>query len=99
MTSLSLWDSLSSSFIEMVQSLIPVPQMVTASLLAICVAFFIGWEEKITGWFVQESADAESVTGDDILAQSFGKVTMLMSVVLLYIITISWLFATMGVGA
>lgn len=89
----------SSSFIEMVQSLIPVPQMVTASLLAICVAFFIGWEEKITGWFVQESADAESVTGDDILAQSFGKVTMLMSVVLLYIITISWLFATMGVGA
>ena len=89
----------SSSFIEMIQSLIPVPQMVTASLLAIAVAFFIGWEERITGWFVEESADGETVFGDNILAQSFSKFTVLMSVVLVYIITISWLFASMGVGA
>ena len=46
---------LSSSFIELVQSLIPVPQMVTASLLAAVVAFFVGWEEKITSWFVNEN--------------------------------------------
>ena len=89
----------SSSFIEMIQSLIPVPQMVTASLLAIAVAFFIGWEERITGWFVDESADGGTVSGDNILAQSFSKFTVLMSVVLVYIITISWLFAAMGVGA
>ena len=89
----------SSSFIEMIQSLIPVPQMVTASLLAIAVAFFIGWEERITGWFVDESADGETVSGDHILAQSFSKFTVLMSVVLVYIISISWLFAAMGVGA
>lgn len=88
----------SSSFIEMIQSLIPVPQMVTASLLAIAVAFFIGWEERITGWFVEESADGETVSGDIILAQSFSKFTVLMSVVLIYILTISWLFAAMGVG-
>ena len=88
----------SSSFIEMIQSLIPVPQMVTASLLAIAVAFFIGWEERITGWFVEESADANTVTGDKILVQSFSKLTVLMSVVLAYIIAMSWLFAAMGVG-
>ena len=73
--------------------------MVTASLLAIAVAFFIGWEERITGWFVDESADGETVSGDLILAQSFSKFTVLMSVVLVYIISISWLFAAMGVGA
>ena len=89
----------SSSFIEMIQSLIPVPQMVTASLLAIAVAFFIGWEERITGWFVDESTDGETVVGDTILAQSFSKFSIMMSVVLVYIITISWLFAAMGVGA
>ena len=89
----------SSSFIEMIQSLIPVPQMVTASLLAIAVAFFIGWEERITGWFVDESTDGETVVGDNILAQSFSKFSVMMSVVLVYIITISWLFAAMGVGA
>ncbi len=89
----------SSSFIEMIQSLIPVPQMVTASLLAIAVAFFIGWEERITGWFVDESTDGETVVGDTILAESFSKFSVMMSVVLVYIITISWLFAAMGVGA
>ena len=88
----------SSSFIEMIQSLIPVPQMVTASLLAIAVAFFIGWEERITGWFVEESSDGETVFGDAILTQTFSKFTVLMSVVLVYIIAISWLFAAMGVG-
>ena len=88
----------SSSFIEMIQSLIPVPQMVTASLLAIAVAFFIGWEERITGWFVEESSDGKTVTGDAILDQSFNRFTVLMSVVLTYIIAMSWLFAAMGVG-
>ena len=88
----------SSSFIELVQSLIPIPQMVTASLLAIAVAFFIGWEEKITGWFVQESVDGETVTGDTLLPQSLSKFTVLMSVLLVYIISVSWLFANMGVG-
>ena len=82
----------------MIQSLIPVPQMVTASLLAIAVAFFIGWEERITGWFVEESSDGKTVTGDAILDQSFNRFTVLMSVVLTYIIAMSWLFAAMGVG-
>ena len=64
----------------------------------IAVAFFIGWEEKITGWFVQESVDGETVTGDTLLPQSLSKFTVLMSVLLVYIISVSWLFANMGVG-
>ena len=43
---------LSSSIIELIQELIPIPQMISGSILAIGVIFFIGWEEKITGKFL-----------------------------------------------
>ena len=88
----------SSSFIELIQSLIPVPQMVTASLLAIIVAFFIGWEEKITSWFVNEKESTNDIMGDEIPDTSIRRLTILMSSWLVFSLVVSWLFAAMEVG-
>ena len=88
----------SSSFIELIQSLIPVPQMVTASLLAIIVAFFIGWEEKITSWFVNEKESTNEIMGDEIPDTSIRRLTILMSSWLVFSLVVSWLFAAMEVG-
>ena len=89
---------LSSSFIELVQSLIPVPQMVTASLLAAVVAFFVGWEEKITSWFVNENEMQMEISGDDISNESIRRLTIMLSSWLVFTLIVSWLFASMEVG-
>ena len=89
---------LSSSFIELVQSLIPVPQMVTASLLAAVVAFFVGWEEKITSWFVNENEMQMEILGDEISNESIRRLTIMLSSWLVFTLIVSWLFASMEVG-
>ncbi len=89
---------LSSSFIELVQSLIPVPQMVTASLLAAVVAFFVGWEEKITSWFVNENEMQIEISGDEISNESIRRLTIMLSSWLVFTLIVSWLFASMEVG-
>ena len=89
---------LSSSFIELVQSLIPVPQMVTASLLAAVVAFFVGWEEKITSWFVNENEVQMEISGDEISNESIRRLTIMLCSWLVFTLIVSWLFASMEVG-
>ena len=89
---------LSSSFIELVQSLIPVPQMVTASLLAAVVAFFVGWEEKITSWFVNENEVQMEISGDEISNESIRRLTIMLSSWLVFTLIVSWLFASMEGG-
>ena len=89
---------LSSSFIELVQSLTPVPQMVTASLLAAVVAFFVGWEEKITSWFVNENEVQMEISGDEISNESIRRLTIMLSSWLVFTLIVSWLFASMEVG-
>ena len=37
----------SSSVIELLQSFLPVPEMISSAALAMVVAIFIGWEERI----------------------------------------------------
>ena len=44
----------SSSMIELLQSFLPVPQMVSSAILAMVVAIFIGWEERIMLKLVEE---------------------------------------------
>jgi O-antigen ligase len=92
---------ISSAFIELLQSMIPISQMLTAAFLAIGVAFFIGWEEKITAWFVTTDSDGDSssIIGDESISTLFGKFTMMMSITLIYIIVFCCLFTSMGVGA
>ena len=89
---------ISSSFIELVQSLIPVPQMLTASLLAAVVAFFVGWEEKITSWFVNGNEEQTEISGDEISDESIRRLTIVLSSWLIFSLVVSWLFASMEVG-
>ena len=44
----------SSSVIELLQSFLPVPQMISSAALAMVVAIFIGWEERIMESLIRE---------------------------------------------
>jgi len=61
----------SSVVLELVQSFLPIPEMVSAAILAILVAIFIGWEEKIVNRLI-ESAEPVT-TGIPIAAGSVGE--------------------------
>ena len=90
---------ISSSIIELLQSLIPIPQMISGSILAIGVVFFIGWEEKITSKFMGGSnqLDIESIQGDGFNETMLKNMSLLMSLVVIYIIIIGVVFANAGV--
>jgi len=49
-----------SSIIELIQTVLPIPQMITSALFAAAVVIFIGWEEKITNGMIRRS---ESISG------------------------------------
>ena len=49
-----------SSIIELIQTVLPIPQMITSALFAAAVVIFIGWEEKITSSMIRRS---ESISG------------------------------------
>ena len=72
--------------------------MVTASLLAAVVAFFVGWEEKITSWFVNENEVQIEISGDEISNESIRRLTIMLSSWLVFTLIVSWLFASMEVG-
>ena len=72
--------------------------MVTASLLAAVVAFFVGWEEKITSWFVNENEVQMEISGDEISNESIRRLTIMLSSWLVFTLIVSWLFASMEVG-
>ena len=72
--------------------------MVTASLLAEVVAFFVGWEEKITSWFVNENEMQMEISGDEISNESIRRLTIMLSSWLVFTLIVSWLFASMEVG-
>ncbi len=90
---------ISSSIIELIQSLIPIPQMISGSILAIGVVFFIGWEEKITESFIGNAniADIDSIQGDGFNDQMSRNTSILMSFIILYIVVLAVIFANAGV--
>ncbi|HJM55472.1 MAG TPA: hypothetical protein QGI72_04420 [Poseidonia sp.] len=90
---------ISSSVIELIQSMIPIPQMISGSLLAIGVIFFIGWEEKITESFIgsANSSDIDSIQGDGFNDQMLRNTSLLMSLLVTYIIVLAVIFANTGV--
>jgi len=90
---------ISSSIIELIQSLIPIPQMISGSILAIGIVFFIGWEEKITEGFIGNAniADIDSIQGDGFNDQMLRNTSLLMSFIILYIVALAVIFANAGV--
>ena len=89
----------SSSIIELIQSLIPIPQMLSGSILAIGIVFFIGWEEKITSKFLSGGSedDIESITGDGFEDSMLKNTSLVFSFVVFYIIIMAVIFANAGV--
>ncbi len=50
-----------SSIIELIQTVLPIPQMITSALFAAAVVVFIGWEEKITNSMIRQSISVSDV--------------------------------------
>ena len=50
-----------SSVIELIQTVLPIPQMITSALFAAAVVVFIGWEEKITNGMIRQSSSVSDV--------------------------------------
>jgi len=50
-----------SSVIELIQTVLPIPQMITSALFAAAVVVFIGWEEKITNGMIRQSNSVSDV--------------------------------------
>ena len=54
----------SSTILELIQSFLPIPDMISSAALAIVVGVFIGWEEKIVSSLIEGSASIEDTAPD-----------------------------------
>jgi len=90
---------ISSSIIELIQSLVPIPQMISGTILAIGVVFFIGWEEKITSSFLSggNEDDIQSITGDGFTDSMLRNTSVLFTFIAVYIFVVAVIFANAGV--
>ncbi len=94
----------SSTIIELIQLILPVPEMITSAVFAGAVVAFIGWEEKIMKQLISKSrnlADSISVVSPipdyKISDGEFRFFSFTMLMVGLYAIIISFLFEAMGI--
>ena len=90
---------ISSSIIELIQSLVPIPQMISGTILAIGVVFFIGWEEKITSSFLSggNEDDIQSITGDGFTDSMLRNTSVVFTFIAVYIFVVAVIFANAGV--
>ena len=49
----------SSTILELIQSFLPIPDMISSAALAIVVGIFIGWEERIVNSLIDDSASIQ----------------------------------------
>ena len=54
----------SSTILELIQSFLPIPDMISSAALAIVVGIFIGWEEKIVSSLIEGSASIQETVPD-----------------------------------
>ena len=93
----------SSTVLELIQSFLPIPQMISSAALAIVVGIFIGWEEKIVNSLIDGSESIRETVPDfhsteetelevklTVINLSFGFITI-------FILVISLLFTGLGV--
>jgi hypothetical protein len=93
-----------SSIIEMIQIILPIPEMITSALFAGGVVVFIGWEERIMDQIITEtSSAAESVkeligiANISIPDGEYRFFSMGMAVMVCYALLIAILFDSMGI--
>ena len=93
-----------SSLIEMIQIILPIPEMITSALFAGGVVVFIGWEERIMDQIITETSSAaesvkELVGVADIRIQDgeYRFFSMAMVAMVCYALLIAVLFHSMGI--
>ena len=93
-----------SSLIEMIQIILPIPEMITSALFAAGVVVFIGWEERIMDQIITETSSAaesvkELVGTAEIRIQDgeFRFFSMSMTAMICYALLIAILFDSMGI--
>ena len=94
----------SSTIIELVQLILPVPEMITSAVFAGAVVAFIGWEEKIMNQLISKSKNiAESISEVSpipdykISEGEFRFFSFSMLMLGFYAFVISYLFEAMGI--
>lgn len=95
----------SSSITEMIQSVIPISQLVSAALMAMAIAAFIGWEEKLLDKVVKEGhSNSETLILDGMMDEKqvgkseFTILNMSISGIGIFCLLSSVIFALMGVS-
>ena len=93
----------SSTVLELIQSFLPIPDMISSAALAIVVGIFIGWEEKIVNSLI-DGAESIRETVPDFHSTEENELEVKLSVlnlafgfVAIFILVISLLFTGLGV--
>ena len=93
-----------SSIIEMIQIILPIPEMITSALFAAGVVVFIGWEERIMDQIITETSSAAKsvkelvgVAKIEISEGEFRFFSLSMIFLVVYAVLISLLFDSMGI--
>ena len=93
----------SSTILELIQSFLPIPDMISSAALAIVVGIFIGWEERIVNSLIDDSASIRDTVPDfvrpevDDRAASPRLFNLVFGGVTIFILVISLLFTGLGV--
>tara|TARA_B100000900_G_scaffold181560_2_gene154027 strand:+ start:2427 stop:3767 length:1341 start_codon:yes stop_codon:yes gene_type:complete len=93
----------SSTILELIQSFLPIPDMISSAALAIVVGIFIGWEERIVNSLIDGSASVRETVPDFVRPEMDGDAasTRLFNLVFggvtVFILVISLLFTGLGV--
>lgn len=93
----------SSTILELIQSFLPIPDMISSAALAIVVGIFIGWEERIVNSLIDDSASIRDTVPDfvrpevDNRAASPRLFNLVFGGVTVFILVISLLFTGLGV--
>ena len=93
----------SSTILELIQSFLPIPDMISSAALAIVVGIFIGWEEKIVSSLIEGSASVEDTVRDFVAENSEKRefnlkvFNVVFGCITAFVFAISILFTGLGV--
>ena len=93
-----------SSLIEMIQIVLPIPEMVTSALFAAGVVLFIGWEEKIMDKMITDQSNSVEAIGTilninnpNIDNKEYLVFSMVTVALIIYGLLLAVLFDSMGI--
>ena len=94
----------SSTLIELIQLILPVPEMITSAVFAAGVVAFIGWEEKIMKQLISKTKNVTesvrlvmSIPSYELSEGDYRFYSLTMMILCGYAFVISFLFEVMGI--